>query len=93
MTQKNDIVFHCTTPKKLARYNQKHIILPPVRYWTTEFSALRWMRRTGRSILLVFEEPKQSYPLPMKGGAKWTDQMVRNWRVKQIGDCAGLENQ
>ena len=74
------IVYHATTPNKLRRYYHNHLILPPVRYWTTRYSALKWMRKVGRSVLLSFEEPVPSYPLPMKGGAKWSCRMVRDWQ-------------
>lgn len=74
------IVYHVTTPKKLGRYKQFNCILPPVRYWTTLYSAFRWARRTGRSIILEFEEPSISYPLPQKGGAKWSSEIIRKWK-------------
>lgn len=85
-------VYHVTTEKKLKRYKETGAILPPVRYWTTEHAAYRWMKKVNRSIILEFEEPKRSFPLPIKGGAKWTDCLVRKWRVKPIGDGSGLEN-
>ena len=72
-------VFHCTTPKKLKRYESTGSILSPVRYWSTEYSARKWMKKTNRSILLSFEEPERTFPLPIKGGAKWSDRMVRGW--------------
>ena len=70
------MVYHCTTPKKLARYRTTGYILPPVRYFTVEYAARRWMRRTGRTVLVTFDEPSRSWPLPDHGPAKWTDQPV-----------------
>lgn len=74
-------VFHCATPRKLDRYRATGCILPPVRYWTTEYSAWRWMHKTGRTVLLTFEKPSPSYPLPMKGGAEWSPSMVRDYEL------------
>lgn len=76
------IVYHVTTQKKLERFNRSGCILPPVRYWTTLYSALRWARRTGRLIILEFEEPLISYPLPQKGGTKWSPEIIREWKIK-----------
>lgn len=72
-------VFHCTTQKKLKKYQQTSAILPPVRFWTTEYSARKWMRKTGRDVLLSFDKPFHCFPLPIKGGSMWTDELVRNW--------------
>ena len=72
-------VYHCTTPKKLRKYKGTGAILPPVRFWTTEYSAMKWMCKTGRSILLSFDRPAKSYPLPIKGGAMWTGELIRSW--------------
>lgn len=73
------MVFHATTPKKLKRYINTGCILPPVRFWTTERSARKFMQRTGRTILVTFERPTDSYPLPIKGGAMWSSNMVRDF--------------
>ncbi|MCP3680304.1 MAG: hypothetical protein GY782_08665 [Gammaproteobacteria bacterium] len=75
-------VYHCTTERKLKRYKTTGAILPPVRYWTTLYSALKWMGKTGRSVLLVFQEPDRSYPLPIKGDARWSDEIVRDYEQK-----------
>lgn len=77
-------VFHCTTQKKLKRYEQTGAILPAVRFWTTEYSARKWMKKTGRNILLSFDKPARCFPLPIKGGAAWTDNIVRSWREVNI---------
>jgi len=73
--------YHCTTPKKFERYKTTGAILPPVRFWSTEYSARKWMKKTGRSILLVFDISERVFPLPVKGGAFWTDQMIRNYQI------------
>lgn len=73
--------YHVTTDKKLKRYIQSGVILPPVRFWTTEYSAKKWMKKTGRNILLILNIEK-AYPLPIKGGAMWTDSLVRKWKCQ-----------
>jgi len=83
-------VYHVTTPRKLKRYELTGGILPPVRYWTTLYSAVRWARRTGRTLILVFDEPEDSYPLPIKGGAKWCKEMVRKWEVIEVSQAHKL---
>lgn len=70
-------VYHVTTTKKARKYITTGAILPPVRYWICAHSANRFARKTGRNIMLCFEEPEVSYPLPIKGGAKWSPNMVR----------------
>lgn len=75
-------VYHCTTPKKLHRYEATGAILPPVRYWLSEGAAREWLRKTGRTVLLAFERPDTSYPLPdhrPRGMAHWSPCMVREW--------------
>jgi len=74
-------VYHCTTRKKLLRYKRSKCILPPVRYWTSKSSAIKWSRKTHRDIILVFNEPESSYPLPIKYGAKWSPQPVYSWEL------------
>jgi hypothetical protein len=73
--------YHVTTPKKLQRYRQTGYIIPPVRWWTLERSARQWMRKTGRTVLLILLDAPEGWPLPIKGGARWTDQIVRKWVV------------
>ena len=53
--------YHCTTPKKLKRYISTGGILPPVRFWSSEYSARKWMQKTGRSILLIFKAPDRDF--------------------------------
>ena len=68
--------YHVTTPKKLERYKATGCILPPVRFWSTRHSAERWAKRTGRSVIVEFEAPPETHPLPIKGGAYWSPRMV-----------------
>jgi len=76
--------YHCTTQKKLARYNATGGILPPVRFWSSKHSALKWMKKTGRDVLLCFEAPERTYPLPVKGGAFWSDQIIYIREIKRL---------
>jgi len=72
--------YHCTTSKKLERYESTGAILPPVRFWSTEYSAREWMKKVGRNILLQFDIPGRYFPLPIKGGAYWSNSLVRKWK-------------
>ena len=73
--------YHATTPAKLAKYEASRAILPPVRWWSTEGAARRWMKRvTGRTVLLAIETPQMTFPLPVRGGAMWTPEYVRTWK-------------
>lgn len=74
-------VFHCTTPKKLEKYIKTGCILPAVRFWGSEYSARKWMGKVGRTILLKFKSPERTYPLPIKGGAYWSDDLIRTWEI------------
>lgn len=78
--------YHVTTPAKLARYEATGVILPPVRFWGSRDLAERWLRRVGRSIVLSFDWPDPTYPLPdhrMFGPSPyWTPSMVRKWRIE-----------
>jgi hypothetical protein len=72
--------YHCTTKKKLLQYEQTRCILPPVRFWPNEYTARRWMKRTGRDVLLKIPIQK-SYPMPDHKPARWTDDFIRKWEV------------
>ena len=74
------IGYHCTTSKKLAKYGSTGVILPPVRFWSTEYSARKWMKKVSRDILLQVNIPDSYFPLPIKGGAFWSDCFVRDWK-------------
>lgn len=58
------ILYHATTPRKLARYKATRAILPPVRGFDALAGAQEWARLTnGRSILLRIEvEHAQALP-------------------------------
>lgn len=45
-------LYHCTTPKKYARYKASNCIIPPVRGFSTIEAAQEWCRLTGRTIIL-----------------------------------------
>lgn len=70
------IGYHVTTPKKLDRYKATGGILPPVRFWPNRFTAERWAKKTGRSVILEIEV-SQSYPLPDHKPARWTSEFIR----------------
>ena len=53
-----------------------------MRFWSSEYSARKWMQKTGRSILLIFKAPDRVFPLPIKGGAYWTDQTIFKYGEK-----------
>ena len=74
------IGYHVTTPKKVARYEQTGAILPPVRFWPNLDTAKRWSIRTGRGIILEIEVD-ESYPLPDHVPARWTRELIREWRL------------
>jgi hypothetical protein len=80
------IGYHVTTPKKLIRYQTTGAILPPVRFWGTEYSARKWMKHVNRTVLLRINTNERSWPLPVTGGAYWTDQLVRRWEVLSDGN-------
>lgn len=46
------LLYHCTTPKKLRRYQNSGRIIHPVRGFTTQEAAREWCRKTGRTIVL-----------------------------------------
>ena len=73
------IGYHCTTPKKIARYKATGGILPPVRFWPNEYTAQRWRRKTGRPVILKIEV-NRSWPMPDHRPARWTDEMIRDWK-------------
>lgn len=72
------IGFHCTTERKVERYERSGCILPPVRFFPNELTARRWMKRTGRDVLLQIEVG-ESHPLPDHKPARWTMEIVREW--------------
>jgi hypothetical protein len=73
--------YHVTTRKKVARYVSTGCILEPVRFWSNRESAVAWMKKTGRDVILAIPVGV-AYPLPdhkPRGHAFWTDRNVRNW--------------
>jgi len=77
------VLYHCTTEKKLNRYQTTKAILPPVRGWKYENSARNWCKKTGRNIILKIEV-NEAYPLPdhkPPGHAYWSPDFVRKWEV------------
>ena len=51
------IVWHVTSRKKLLRYLQQRMILPPVRAWKDINDAERFSVQTGRRIILRLKFP------------------------------------
>jgi hypothetical protein len=72
--------YHVTTLKKLSKYEASRCILPPVRFFPSLLTAERWAKRTGREIILSFEYDS-SWPLPDHKPARWTDEVVRSWKI------------
>ena len=70
------IGYHVTTPAKLSRYRQIQAILPPVRFWPSAGTALKWARRTGRTCIVKIRVTT-AYPLPDHKPAYWTGEIVR----------------
>lgn len=54
------IVFHCTTLKKLQRYQKAGVIKPPVRAWENIEQAKRMSISTGRRIILRLKFPNDA---------------------------------
>lgn len=70
--------YHVTTVKKLQKYQATGGILPPVRFWPTEYTARKWAQKTCRDVILKIE-CGVSYPLPDHKPARWTDEIVRTY--------------
>ena len=77
------VLYHATTLRKLARYEQTGAILPPVRGFDALAAAEEWARLTqGRSIILRIEvEHSQALPDHHNsiGLAWWTPVKVEKW--------------
>jgi len=75
-------LYHCTTPKKLARYKASRRIISPVRGFSTELAAKKWCELTGRTIILSFES-ETPWKLPDHhnrfGTAWWNEGDVLNY--------------
>jgi hypothetical protein len=73
--------YHVTTQKKMERYRTSGCILPPVRFWPNEETARRWMKRTGRDVLVTFSlEGLTHHPLPDHRPARFTDEIIRDYQ-------------
>ena len=84
-----DKLYHCTTPKKLARYKASNCIIPPVRGFSTIEAATEWCRLTGRSIIV--ELPTTTvWKLPdhhnQYGTAWWNEEQVAFKSLKIVKD-------
>jgi hypothetical protein len=70
------VLYHATTPKKLARYHATGTILPPVRGFDSEEGCREWGRVHGRSLVVKVTPSALVYPLPdhhlPEGLAWWT---------------------
>lgn len=71
--------FHVTTPKKIKKYENTKAILPPVRFFPDLWTAKRWAKRVGRTIILEINT-NTSYPLPDHKPACWSPDIIRSWK-------------
>lgn len=77
------VLYHCTTPAKVALYHQTGHIKAPVRGFTTLQAALVWSCQKQRQVILeVSGSP--AYKLPDHhnafGEAWWVDQDIKSWK-------------
>lgn len=83
LTNPPTVLYHATTPRKMARYEQTGAILPPVRGFDTLAAVEEWARLTnGRTIILRLEvEMTQALPDHHNeyGLAWWTPVKVGKW--------------
>lgn len=83
LTDPPSVLYHATTPRKMARYEQTGAILPPVRGFDTLAAVEEWARLTqGRSIILrIGVEHAQALPDHHNeyGLAWWTPVKVEKW--------------
>jgi RNA:NAD 2'-phosphotransferase (TPT1/KptA family) len=78
------VLYHATTPRKLARYTATGAILPPVRGFDTRRAAVEWGRIHHRSVVLRLDvDPLLVQALPdhhlAEGLAWWTPRRVERW--------------
>ena len=70
------VIYHATTPKKLAKYHTTGTILPPVRGFDTLAACQRWARTRKRTITVRVTPSGPVWPLPdhhqPEGLAWWT---------------------
>lgn len=82
------MLYHVTTPRKVARYEATGAILPPVRGWRDLQSAQDWARKTQRSVILTVSA-HTAYPLPdhrPRMAAWWTPDTIREWGEAPLGE-------
>lgn len=72
--------YHVTTPRRAARYQTTGAILPPVRFWPNLYTARRWAKKTGRTVILQIQ-CSAAFPLPDHKPAMWTPETVFQWDV------------
>lgn len=80
------VLYHATTPRKLARYSATGAILPPVRGFDSRTAAEEWGRLAQRSVILrVAVNSSLVQALPdhhqAEGLAWWTPEPARVWEV------------
>ena len=56
--------WHCTTKKKMERYQSSGRIIAPVRFWPDRNTAERWAMHAGRELVIRIRLDHISYPLP-----------------------------
>lgn len=81
------VLFHATTPRKLARYVATGAILPPVRGFDTIEACRAWAREHGpRTIILRLQVAWPVHALPYhhrpEGAAWWTPADVTGWETE-----------
>ena len=79
MSELPQFAYHCTTPRKLSRYEATGCILSPVFFWPSEAIAHAWAKAKQRTVVLKFSWPKSWFPLPHPRHAYWTNNNVDAW--------------
>ena len=80
------IGYHVTTDKKIQRYQSTGGILPPVRFFPNLYTAKRWAKRTGRTVILKIEFEGEDYPLPDHRPARFTDCFIKKYFKQNIAE-------
>lgn len=82
--KRKGIIYHCTTPKKIARCVASGCILSPVRGFSNINAAKEWCKHTGRTIILELEG-FDLHKLPdhnnQFGTAWWNDGDISKWKL------------
>jgi len=78
------LLYHATTPRKLARYRSSGRIITPVRGVTSHLAAQEWARKVGRTVILKIEG-NVVHKLPdhhnQHGTAWWIEHDVETWEI------------